>query len=658
MYRVKRITFAAIIAAALTLALPVHAQPNYPVSGFCAIGGQRVVTSGLQSTSYVQASYPGCQVSVVLTGTATPATIYSDAGGTALANPFTATALGAWIFYASPAAAYDITISGTGLAHPFTFTGLGAGGGGLGLLALNNIWTGLNTFTQPLTVGGTPPTFTVAIAAPSVLTANYTQTLQAQTGTVADLSDITAANIAQLGTVNNWTALQNFNAGLNATTVTATTVNATTVTATTVNATTVTAQTFTTIPIASGLVIAGDSRCAAAGGQEWANQMQSLSQFAGRFISYHNTCVAGRTIGQMVTAYASEVALFKPATTGISPTYLFVDIGTNNLSDGGAGPAVAYNLLTPYWAQAKADGFTVVAMTQILAGSTSSGGFFTSDWIQEFNDFVRRGTPGTYDILVDMATLFPNPYNQVFFQSDYVHPNVPAGNLLEARYVNWAFGGGFPSVETFDGRIGLVNFRCDITSFPPVGFGGSLDTACGVMAGANLNSGVNNTLLGAYAGTALTVGNSNTLVGATAGWNMISAGNNVGEGVGSLGGDVDGSNNVAIGLDSGRYQADGVTQLNPNGSVYLGAGTRGKDNSSSNEIVVGLNAIGQGSNTVQLGNSSVTSGKVGAQAICLANGVGCPAITGYTGTVTCTAGQHINSITVVNGIITVAPTCN
>lgn len=35
------------------------------------------------------------------------------------------------------------------------------------------------------------------------------------------------------------------------------------------------------------------------------------------------------------------------------------------------------------------------------------------------------------------------------------------------------------------------------------------------------------------------------------------------------------------------------------------------------------------------------------------NGVG-----GYTGTVTCTSGQHVNSITISNGVITTAPTCN
>jgi hypothetical protein len=54
-----------------------------------------------------------------LTGTSTPATIYSDNASTPLANPFTADAYGHWYFYAANGA-YDITISGGGLSSPYT----------------------------------------------------------------------------------------------------------------------------------------------------------------------------------------------------------------------------------------------------------------------------------------------------------------------------------------------------------------------------------------------------------------------------------------------------------------------------------------------------------------------------------------------------------
>ena len=49
----------------------------------------------------VQRSYPSCTVNVYLSGTSTPATIYSDAIGTPKANPFTAATNGTWRFYAA-----------------------------------------------------------------------------------------------------------------------------------------------------------------------------------------------------------------------------------------------------------------------------------------------------------------------------------------------------------------------------------------------------------------------------------------------------------------------------------------------------------------------------------------------------------------------------
>ena len=67
-----------------------------------------------------------------------------------------------------------------------------------------------------------------------------------------------------------------------------------------------------------------------------------------------------------------------------------------------------------------------------------------------------------------------------------------------------------------------------------------------------------------------------------------------------------GSNNLADGVDSGRYLADGTTALTQaNQSLFLGAYTKSLANGQTNEIVIGYNAIGKGSNTVVLGNDSI-----------------------------------------------------
>lgn len=108
---------------------------NGRLAGWCEQGGQVVQVNGVNSTQRVQRSYPACQVVVYLAGTTTPATIYSDTVNTPLANPFTATSLGYWFFYAADNF-YDVRISGGGLSAPFTFSGLnintssGGGGGG------------------------------------------------------------------------------------------------------------------------------------------------------------------------------------------------------------------------------------------------------------------------------------------------------------------------------------------------------------------------------------------------------------------------------------------------------------------------------------------------------------------------------------------------
>lgn len=120
-----------IYLLALFFGIASMCQARQRAWGFCERGGQKVTTAGIPSTTNVQASYPQCNVTVYLTGTQTPATLFSDNSGTALGNPFTANTLGYWFFYADDGR-YDIQISGGGLPAPFTFGdyNLSSGGGG------------------------------------------------------------------------------------------------------------------------------------------------------------------------------------------------------------------------------------------------------------------------------------------------------------------------------------------------------------------------------------------------------------------------------------------------------------------------------------------------------------------------------------------------
>jgi parallel beta-helix repeat protein len=104
----------------LLILLSASAFANQSAQGYCAIGGQVVVTSGLNSATKTLQSYPTCTVSVFIHGGGL-ATIFSDNSNTPLANPFTATSQGYWQWYAANGR-YDVVISGSGITSPFTFS--------------------------------------------------------------------------------------------------------------------------------------------------------------------------------------------------------------------------------------------------------------------------------------------------------------------------------------------------------------------------------------------------------------------------------------------------------------------------------------------------------------------------------------------------------
>ncbi len=100
------------------LSLPLAARQRYEF--WCEQGGQKVVTSNVNSTTNVQRSYVACTATVYLTGTLTLATLYSNNSGTAQGNPFTASAVNGLGFFYADNGRYDLTLSGAGIAAPFT----------------------------------------------------------------------------------------------------------------------------------------------------------------------------------------------------------------------------------------------------------------------------------------------------------------------------------------------------------------------------------------------------------------------------------------------------------------------------------------------------------------------------------------------------------
>lgn len=145
-----------ILASLFTFGLAIgaaSAQTVAPLQGWCELGGQKVLTSGSSSSTFVQASYPKCQVEVFLTGTHNhPAQIYSNSGLTPLANPFIAQTNGSWLLYSTTGVGVDIVLSGgtpNSFPAPYTLVDQSLGGGGGGGGGVSQILAGSNITISP-----------------------------------------------------------------------------------------------------------------------------------------------------------------------------------------------------------------------------------------------------------------------------------------------------------------------------------------------------------------------------------------------------------------------------------------------------------------------------------------------------------------------------
>lgn len=119
MLKCKTLLRLSFLVAALAC-LSGQARANQNAQGWCESGAQPVVTSGLISSTQVQASFPACTVTIFVHGGGL-ATIFADNAGTPLSNPFTASSNGRWIFYAGNGR-YDVQLSGAGFPSPVTYS--------------------------------------------------------------------------------------------------------------------------------------------------------------------------------------------------------------------------------------------------------------------------------------------------------------------------------------------------------------------------------------------------------------------------------------------------------------------------------------------------------------------------------------------------------
>ncbi len=158
---------------------------------------------------------------------------------------------------------------------------------------------------------------------------------------------------------------------------------------------------------------------------------------------------------------------------------------------------------------------------------------------------------------------------------------------------------------------------------------GTGNSAFGAFAQYELTNGANNLAFGTQAQQKLKDGTGNCAFGYFAQYAGVSTLNNAAFGYASAYNNIDGSYNTCIGANSGRYLANGATAATSFSSgIYVGYKAKVSANSATNEICIGYDTTGMGSNTTAIGNASTTKTKLygypifspGASAIPTVNG--------------------------------------
>jgi hypothetical protein len=137
---------------------------------------------------------------------------------------------------------------------------------------------------------------------------------------------------------------------------------------------------------------------------------------------------------------------------------------------------------------------------------------------------------------------------------------------------------------------------------------GSFNTAVGRRTLEVNTTGEQNTAQGANALISNTTGNNNTAQGLGSLFSNTTGNNNTAQGHVSLFGNTTGSSNSSLGAGAGRYIANGSTaNTTGSSSVFIGSDTKALADNQTNQIVIGHNATGKGSNTATIGNDSITA---------------------------------------------------
>jgi hypothetical protein len=171
---------------------------------------------------------------------------------------------------------------------------------------------------------------------------------------------------------------------------------------------------------------------------------------------------------------------------------------------------------------------------------------------------------------------------------------------LRVSGINIGRGGGFVSSNT---AVGVDALRSNTT--------GQSNSAFGVNALLNNTTGNSNVAIGLGGLQSNTNGIDNTCIGVNA-LNVLNTGSsNTGIGNAAMSRLTSGNSNTAIGMNAGSRISGGVTSFtNGSNNVFIGQGAYPLADGNNNSIVIGQAAVGLGSNTTVIGNTSTVTSAI------------------------------------------------
>jgi len=140
---------------------------------------------------------------------------------------------------------------------------------------------------------------------------------------------------------------------------------------------------------------------------------------------------------------------------------------------------------------------------------------------------------------------------------------------------------------------------------------GSSNVALNSQSLYSCTTGSNNMAMGHISAYSLTIGDQNVCLGDACMTGNETGSYNAALGSMALAAMSSGSYNVAVGQGAGRYYGAGTDNMTtPDNSIFVGYDSRGGAADNSNCIVIGVSAVGLGSNTIVIGNASTVTAQL------------------------------------------------